>query len=169
MLYEYYLENVKNGSFTFKGHTHSEKSKKIIGEKSVLAVSGRKYIYKEDVEKRVLTSYTYVKGLGNDLKNLSDFRNIVNAVIADETALLFAKGASVRQSIRNENQEEIYPTKIENKLSDILAVHNALAIKSEERLTRILELKAYMGGAQANSELAQHTLSKEELADLVGN
>ena len=123
----------------------------------------------EDVEKSVLTSYTYVKGLGNDLKNLSDFRNIVNAVIADETALLFAKGASVRQSIRNENQEEIYPTKIENKLSDILAVHNALAIKSEERLTRILELKAYMGGAQANSELAQHTLSKEELADLVGN
>lgn len=123
----------------------------------------------EDIEKNVLTAYTYVKGTGEDLKKLSDFRNIVNAVIADETALLFAKGASVRQSIRNEIQENLYPTKIENKLSDILAVHNALAIKSQERLTRILELKAYMGGAQANSELAQHTLSEDELEELTGN
>lgn len=52
-LYKYYLENVENGSFSFKGHKHTEESKKIIGEKSILAVSGRIYIIKDNVEKRI--------------------------------------------------------------------------------------------------------------------
>ncbi|MBR5598691.1 MAG: hypothetical protein IKW39_01485 [Alphaproteobacteria bacterium] len=123
----------------------------------------------ESLEKDVLEAYTYVKGVGNDLERLSIIRKEVNAVVADEAAILFAKGATVRQSIRNENAEEIYPTKIENQLSDIIAVHNALAIKSQERLTRILELKSYMNGAQSNAELAQHTLSEDELDELLEN
>lgn len=52
-LYEWYLKNVENGIFTFKGHKHSEESKKIIGEKSTLAVTGRIYIVKDNVEKRI--------------------------------------------------------------------------------------------------------------------
>lgn len=123
----------------------------------------------EKIEKDALEAYTYVKGTGEDLKRLSIKRKYVNAVIADETAILFAKGAYVRQQIRDESAEEIYPTKIENQLSDILAAHNALAIKSQERLIRILELKAYMSGAQTNAELAKHMLSPDELAELVEN
>ncbi len=123
----------------------------------------------EKIEKNAIEAYTYVKGTGDDLKKLSIKRKYVNSIIADETAILFAKGAYVRQMIRDENAEEIYPSKIENQLSDIVAAHNALAIKSQERLVRILELKSYMSGAQTNADLAKHTLSQDELEELIGD
>ena len=115
----------------------------------------------------MVKSYTYVKGQAESFGKLTDNRQQLNSVIADEVAILFAKGAAVRQSIRNEDAEDMYPTELSDKQSDLIAPHAAVALKSQERLTRILELRAYMAGAEATSEMGQFSPTEEEMSELL--
>lgn len=121
----------------------------------------------ETLDKTVVKSYTYVKGQAESFGKLTDNRQQLNSVIADEVAILFAKGAAVRQSIRNEDAEDMYPTEVSDKQSDLIAPHAAVALKSQERLTRILELRAYMAGAEATSEMGQFSPTEEEMSELL--
>jgi hypothetical protein len=123
----------------------------------------------ENLDKTVVKAYTYVKGQEDSFKNLNENREQLNSVTADEVALLFAKGAATRQSIRNEDAKDMYPTEIGDKQSDIIAPHSAVALKSQERLTRILELRAYMAGAEATSDMGQFSPTEDEMKELLEN
>ena len=82
--------------------------------------------------------------------------------VADDVAALFAKGMVVRELIRQENAEELYSTDIDSNQGAILAIQNAVVLKSQERLTRILELRSYMVSAQSSAELGRNSVSSEE-------
>ena len=123
----------------------------------------------QDLDETIIKNYTYIKGAGDDLIRTAEKRRQLNGVMADEAAILFSKGIVVRQSIRNEKAEEIYSNDIGDSQSSILAVHNNLVLKSQERLSRILELRAYMIGGEATAELAGYSASQDELNEQLGN
>ncbi len=123
----------------------------------------------KDLDSTIIENYTYIKGQGDDLARTANKRKELNAVMADDVAILFAKGIVVRQSIRNEEADKIYSNDIGPTQSDVLAVHNTLILKSQERLSRILELRAYMVGAEATTELARNSANNEELEEQLDN
>lgn len=115
-----------------------------------------------DLEESVLEAYQFKKGEKNSLSKTAEQRKKLNAVVADDIAALFAKGMVVRELIRQEDAEELYSTDIESNQGAILAVQNAVVLKSQERLTRILELRSYMVSAQSSAELGRNSVSSEE-------
>ena len=116
----------------------------------------------DSLEASVLKAYKYAKGQKDALAKLAEKKKQVNSVVADDIATLFAKGMVVRQIIRQEDAEELYSTDIESNQSDILAIQNAVVLNSQERLTRILELRSYMVSAQSSAELGRNSSSGEE-------
>ena len=116
----------------------------------------------KNLDQNVKEAYTYKKGAGDDLNRLDEQRKKVNGIIADDVATLFAKGVVVRQLIKEEKTEDLYSTSIGNSQSDILAAQNSVTLKSQERLTRILELRAYMISAQSSAELGRNSTMSEE-------
>ena len=106
--------------------------------------------------------YESKKGEKNSLSKTAEQRKKLNAVVADDIAALFAKGMVVRELIRQENAEELYSTDIDSNQGAILAIQNAVVLKSQERLTRILELRSYMVSAQSSAELGRNSVSSEE-------
>lgn len=125
----------------------------------------------EELEKAVIEGYSYVRGAeaGQDLSRDAEKSDQLHGVMADEMAILFAKGMATRQTIRNEDGDEIYK-KMNAKEEDqaaVIAAQNNLMLISQERLSRILELKAYLQGAQSTSEMSRYSFSQEELDDLV--
>ncbi len=123
----------------------------------------------KNLDKAIINSYTYEKGQEDAIRKTKELKDEINAVKADEVAILFAKGIVVRQSIRNEKADEIYSNDLGASQSDILAAHNTLILKSQERLSRILELRAYMIGADATAELEKNMASQEEMREQLNN
>lgn len=116
----------------------------------------------DSLERDVLDVYQFKKGLKDSLEWTDKQRKKLNAVVADDVAALFAKGMVVRELIRQENAEELYSTDIDSNQGAILAIQNAVVLKSQERLTRILELRSYMVSAQSSAELGRNSVSSEE-------
>lgn len=124
----------------------------------------------EELEKSVTESYSYVRGAeaGKDLKRDAVLSENLQGLMADEMAILFAKGMAVRQIIRNEDGEDIYKMDdVEENQSNIIAAQNRLILKSQERLSRILEIKAYIQGAQSTSEMSRYNFTQEEMEDML--
>ena len=134
-----------------------------------LASSNLKTESAKGLDKEIMENYTFIEGQKNSLEATAKKKQELNAVTADEIAILFAKAMATRQSIRNEKAEEIYSNDIGESQSDILAVHNTLTLKSQERLSRILELRAYMIGADATKELSKNSVKKDELDEQLSN
>lgn len=117
----------------------------------------------EDISK----NYIYTAGQGDDINKTIENRKAISGVVANETALLFAKGITTRHSIRTEQDDKIY-SKLESKgdddkgLDKILNAKGEVILRSTARITRILELKAGMISSEATSELTQQSNSGEE-------
>lgn len=116
----------------------------------------------ENLMETVRTSYIYKRGQGKDLENLRKNRRGNNAVVTDEVAILFAKGATTRHSIMEEDGE-LYKTKFDNNnVDEILQAQNLVEIATVSRMARILELKSYMIGAEATVELTRQSIEEKE-------
>jgi hypothetical protein len=116
----------------------------------------------EGLDGEVIQAYSYVRGQNFGIDKAGSKRDEIQGAVADELAILFAKGMVVRQMIQNETEEELYQSNIKENQSEILAAQNNGAIVSQARLSRILELRSYMQGAKATSELGRYTISTDE-------
>ncbi len=116
----------------------------------------------EILAQTVENAYIYKRGQGKDIANTTENRRYINAIIADDTAILFAKGVSARQSILKEDGT-LYQKVFKNEnMDEILHAQNLVAIATEQRLNKILEMKAYMTSAGSTAELTQQTRDYEE-------
>ena len=110
----------------------------------------------------VETTYIYQRGQGQDINKTEENRRYINAIVADDTALLFAKGVSARQSILVEDGS-LYQADFKNEnMDEILNAQNVVAIATEQRLNRVLEMRAYMTSAGSTAELTQQTREADE-------
>lgn len=117
-----------------------------------------------DIEK----NYVYHAGQGDDINNTFKNRQAISSVVANETALLFAKGITTRHSIRSEKDDELYPSDLQVKGDDkgnvdkVLNAQGMILLLSASRLVRIMELRASMISSEATSELTQQSESATE-------
>jgi DNA-binding CsgD family transcriptional regulator len=138
--------------------------------KEIRVMPGAEELKKGDLKKKsdkslaqtVETSYIYQRGQGDDIEKSSKNRRLINAVVADDAALLFAKGVSARQSILVEDGSLYQVEFKKNNIDEILNAQNIVAIATQQRLNRILELRAYMASAGATAELTRQTREADE-------
>lgn len=119
----------------------------------------------EDVSNIVKETYIY-HDQKESLSKLRENRDQINSVVANQSAILFAKGAMMKTRLKNEESAEIYEDPSEKKQDDsIQYLQGKLDITNATRLARIVELKAYMLHAQATSELTQQSIKDDEEKD----
>ena len=126
----------------------------------------------EDLLKDIEENYVYKAGQGktaetkNDVENTLKNRERINAIVSNETALLFAKGITTRHSIRKEDDTTMYPnlkdSGSDGNIDKILYAEGLVLLKSSSRIARILELKASMISSEATAELTQQSNVKRE-------
>ncbi len=138
--------------------------------KEVKVMPGAEELKEGDLKKKsdsslaqtVENTYIYQRGQGQDIEKTAENRQYLNAIVADDTALLFAKGVSARQSILVEDGS-LYQSEFKNEnMDEILNAQNIVAIATEQRLNRILEMRAYMTSAGSTAELTQQTREADE-------
>ena len=109
---------------------------------------------------KVEESYIYRRRQGDDIKNTNENRKNINAVIADDVAIAFAKGVATRQSIYKEDGG-LYQYKFKNNnIDEILNAQNTVALATQYRLNKILELRAYQISAQETADLTRQSLDE---------
>ena len=126
--------------------------------KEIRVMPGAEELKKGDLKKKsdkslaqtVETSYIYQRGQGDDIEK------------TDDAALLFAKGVSARQSILVEDGSLYQVEFKKNNIDEILNAQNIVAIATQQRLNRILELRTYMASAGATAELTRQTREADE-------
>ena len=112
--------------------------------------------------KTIQDTYIYHRGRGKDLENLNENRRQLNAILSDDTALLFAKAVATRQSILMEDGSLYQQNFKNNNIDEILSAQNVVDIATQQRLNRILELRAYMVSGAAAAEMSTQTIEAEE-------
>lgn len=128
-----------------------------MGSGSIVKTSQEKMA--NDIE----NTYIYKRGRGNDLVETKKNRDNLNKVIANETALMFAKGATTKHSIQGEEDSSLYPDiGDKNNLDEILQAEARVTTLANSRLARILELRASMISSQSAAELTQQSVANEE-------
>ena len=117
----------------------------------------------------VVKTYIYKRGRGKtaggegDLVESKKNRDNINKVIANETALMFAKGATTRHSIQGEDDSQLYPDiGDKNNMDEILQAESRVTLATASRLARVLELRANMVSSQSTAELTQQTVANED-------
>lgn len=116
----------------------------------------------ESVSEEIRASYIYHTG-PHSLENLRTNRDNINSVVADQSALLFAKGAMIKTRLLKEDSATIYEDPSKNNQADSIKYLQAkLDINDQVRLARILEIKAYILHAQSTSELTQQSIKEDE-------
>ena len=114
----------------------------------------------DELMQNMLTTYTYNRGQGNDLVNLSDKRKEINQVVSDELALLFAKGATLHNELQNESDADLYFSSFPNgNMDEIRNAQDNIAILTATRFARILELRSNM---ISTASTAETTLQNQE-------
>ena len=122
----------------------------------------------EDLLEDITKNYVYTEGQGDDINKTRENRMAISGVVANETALLFAKGITTRHSIRTEVDEDLYPSDLEAEGDDpgnvdkVLNAEGMVILLSSSRIARILELRASMISSEATSELTQQSNSDEQ-------
>ena len=119
----------------------------------------------ESLEDNIRDTYIYKRGTGDDLTNLNKNRQGLNGVAINDTNALFAKAAATRHSILQE-EDTIYQTDFGDaegqNVEKIIRAQTVVALYTQARLARILELRANMVGADATLELTQQAKEPEE-------
>ena len=106
-------------------------------------------------------------GAGDSLVQQKAKDEEVNQLLVEEISRQYAKSMAVHQSIMNENGAELYPYDglmkgDETNDEGIISAQNSVALKSQTRLTRILELRAYMITSVDTAELKTRISREEE-------
>ncbi len=115
-----------------------------------------------DLEKGVRET-EYQKGGERDIENVNANRKKNNAVTTADIELLYAKGAVVRQEIYLEQPEEIYAKESElESINKIIVAKSNMELITNYRLSRILELRAYMNSGRGVAGLTHHTRSMND-------
>jgi len=111
----------------------------------------------------VESSYIYKRGRGDDLVKTKKNRDDINKIVASETALMFAKGATTRHSILGEEDATLYPDiGDKNNMDEILQAQARVTLLTNSRIARIVELRASMISSQSAAELTQQSIANEE-------
>ena len=119
-------------------------------------------IKSEDVSNVIHLTYTYVQG-DDSLKNTRENRANIGSVVANQAAILFAKGAMIKTRLQKEEDSEIYEDSSKyDQVDSIKYLQSKLDIMNNTRLAHILELKAYMLNAQFTAEMTQQNIKKGE-------
>lgn len=122
----------------------------------------------EELLNDITKNYIYTAGQGDDINKTIENRKAISGVVANETALLFAKGITTRHSIRSEKDDDLYPNDLQasgddpGNIDKVLNAEGMVLLLSASRIARILELKAGMISSEATSELTQQSNSGEE-------
>lgn len=123
------------------------------------SISGSKGdILKEDADKMedAVKNTEYKRGGSDSIEAVNKNRKENNAVVTDNIAILFAKAAVTKQAIYKEG-EEIYTREFDNTMESILKAQGNVELSSNYRISRILELRAYMNSGQGVAGLTLHT------------
>lgn len=116
-------------------------------------------IVAEDPEKLAenVKDTEYKSGSKDAIQAVHENHQKNNAVTTDDVAILYAKGAVNQQSIINENDNGIYPKQSTlDSINKIIIAQDNVEMLSVWRLSRILEMRAYMNSARGVAELTQH-------------
>lgn len=120
------------------------------------------------LEDEVRDTYIYKRGDGKDMKRLNENRADINGIVINDTNVLFAKAITTRHSIIAEDAS-LYPTdfgddsgtsdpenaKNPENIENVVRAQTFVALYTQSRLARILELRAHMVGAEATVELTR--------------
>lgn len=106
----------------------------------------------------------YVAGEGDSLEAARNKLDANNAMLADDVATLFAKSTASRQRILKDGVKEASYQEIgaDMELEKILKSKAEQRIDTITRIARIIELRAYMIGVPATSELTMYVKSASE-------
>lgn len=129
----------------------------------------------ECLEKEVHDTYIYKRGAGNDMKNLNENREGINGIVINDTNVLFSKAITTRNAIIMEDAS-IYQTdfgddtgttdpentKNPENIQKVIQAQTFVAIYTQSRLARILELRAHMVGAEATVELTKQSVDGDK-------
>lgn len=112
----------------------------------------------------------YVANQGNSIENANQRAAANNIMLADDIATLFAKSTASRQRILKDgtDDKETYSTKdpFNDKHSDTQTMIQGKArqrLNSISRIARIIELRAYMIGIPATSELTMYVREAQDV------
>lgn len=142
------------------GYIKKYKGVKTVSEATELATGDLRKKNSEGLENVVKNTYIYKKAQGDDLKKLHKNRSEVNGVALDDVALLFAKGATTRNSIQAEDGS-LYQTEFtKNNMDEILKAQIVVSLSTQSRLARILEIRAYMLSPSATVNTMQMTIEQ---------
>lgn len=127
------------------------------------------------LEEEVRDTYIYKRGEGADIQRLVENREDINGIVINDTNILFAKAITTRHALIMEDAS-IYQTdfgdssgttdpenpKNPENIQKVLQAQTLVAIYTQSRLARILELRAHMVGAEATVELTKQGKDKDE-------
>lgn len=134
----------------------------------IRVMPGATELQKGDLQKKsdknlsdtVRTSYIYQSGQEKDLEKSRENRKGIKLIVNDDTALLFAKGVASRQSILKENGDLYQMEFKQDNIDEILKAQNTVSLATQQRLNRILEMRAYMASATATAEMTRQSTTK---------
>ena len=109
------------------------------------------------------------------MQRLNENREDINGIVINDTNVLFSKAITTRHAIIMEDAS-IYQTdfgdtsgsddpenpKNPENIQKVVQAQTFVAIYTQSRLARILELRAHMVGAEATVELTKQGKDKEE-------
>ncbi len=108
-----------------------------------------------------IRSTEYKRGGADAIDAVYKNRQKNSAVARANIAILFAKAAATKQSMYQEGND-IYPREFDDNLESILKARGQIEMMSNYRLSRILEMRAYMNSGAGVSGLTLHTRSKND-------
>lgn len=119
-----------------------------------------------DIINSIKDGAIYKSNQGNSIEEANKQSKINNAMLADDIATLFAKSTAVRQKILTDTEQtntiDGEKSNLYQKIEDdedtsvIIQKKARQRIESVSRITRIMELRAYMIGIPATSELTKY-------------
>jgi len=115
----------------------------------------------EKVDAAIEGSYIYKRNQQKSIEETSKNRKKINAVVADEVATLFAKAVAVRSKIYLD-EGDLYKYNLTEEKDEVLSAHALVNITTQLRLDHILELRSYMVGARATSELTEQSIEEKD-------
>lgn len=101
------------------------------------------------------------RGGADSIAEVHKNRQENNAVATASIAILFAKAATTKQGIYQEGND-VYPREFDDTMESILKARGQVEMTSNYRISRILELRAYMNSGAGVAGLTQHTRSEDD-------
>ncbi len=148
-------------SFALKYGPGLLKDGEIKGFPSITKIAGN--ILKKDPEgmDEDVRKTEHQRGGADSIKEVHKNRQENNAVTTANIAILFAKAAVTKQAIYQEGND-VYTREFDDTMESILKARAEVEMTSNYRISRILEMRAYMNSGAGVAGLTQHTRSIDD-------